>query len=299
MSGSPPATSSSTSSPASPQSGPRSAPPSGASSCGPTSSSTTARPSPPTTSSSRCSAPRRPAPRSRSTPTRWAPRARSTISPSRSPSRASPHLSPAPGPALHHEQVLVRAAQGHQAAQLQGQRGELRQFQRERTGPFMLVRRQPGIRTTYKRNPNWWGRFEGNVQEVQFTPIANDATRLAALISGEVDLLLDPSPRDVPRLRSTPGVQIIEGVENRLVFVGMDQARDSLVYGKTPNGKNPFQDLRVRQAMYQAIDIEAIRKRLMNGLSEPTGGLTPSPLGAYGTRRWRRGCPSTLPPRAS
>ena len=154
-------------------------------------------------------------------------------------------------------------------------------FNANGTGPFMLVRRQPGIRTTYKRNPNWWGRFEGNVQEVQFTPIANDATRLAALVSGEVDLLLDPSPRDVPRLRSTPGVQVVEGVENRLVFVGMDQARDTLVYGKAPGGKNPFQDLRVRQAMYQAIDIEAIRKRLMNGLSQPTGGLTPSPLGAY------------------
>ena len=154
-------------------------------------------------------------------------------------------------------------------------------FNANGTGPFMLVRRQPGIRTVYKRNPNWWGRFEGNVQEVQFTPISNDATRLAALVSGEIDLLLDPAPRDVPRLRATPGVQVLEGLENRLVFIGMDQARDTLVYGRAPGGRNPFQDLRVRRAMYQAIDIEAIHKRLMNGLSQPTGGLTPSPLGAY------------------
>jgi hypothetical protein len=153
-------------------------------------------------------------------------------------------------------------------------------FNTNGTGPFMLVRRQPGIRTVYKRNPNWWGRFEGNVQEVQFTPISNDATRLAALVSGEIDLLLDPAPRDVSRLRATPGVQVIEGLENRLIFIGMDQARDTLVYGRSPNGKNPFQDLRVRRAMYQAIDIDAIHKRLMNGLSQPTGGLTPSPLGA-------------------
>ena len=155
-------------------------------------------------------------------------------------------------------------------------------FNANGTGPYLLTSRQPGIRTVYKRNPNWWGRFEGNVQEVQFTPISNDATRLAALVSGEVDLLLDPSPRDVPRLRATPGVQVIDGLENRLIFVGMDQARDTLVYGRAPGGRNPFQDLRVRRAMYQAIDIDAIHKRLMNGLSQPTGGLTPSPLGAYG-----------------
>lgn len=154
-------------------------------------------------------------------------------------------------------------------------------FNANGTGPFQLVKRQPGIRTVYKRNANWWGRFDGNVQEVQFTPIANDATRLAALVSGEVDLLLDPAPRDVPRLRATPGIQVVEGLENRLIFIGMDQARDTLLYGRAPNGKNPFQDLRVRQALYQAIDIEAIRSRLMNGLSQPTGGLTPSPLGAY------------------
>jgi len=154
-------------------------------------------------------------------------------------------------------------------------------FNANGTGPYLLSSRQPGIRTVYKRNPNWWGRFEGNAQEVQFTPISNDATRLAALVSGEVDLLLDPSPRDVPRLRTTPGVQVIDGLENRLIFIGMDQARDTLVYGRAPGGRNPFQDLRVRRAMYQAIDIDAIHKRLMNGLSQPTGGLTPSPLGAY------------------
>lgn len=149
------------------------------------------------------------------------------------------------------------------------------------TGPFMLVSRQPGQKNVYKRNPNWWGKFEGNVQEIVFTPIGNDATRLAALISGELDLVLDPAPRDVQRLRSQPGLQIIDGPENRLVFVGMDQARDSLLYGKSSDGKNPFKDLRVRQAMYHAIDIEGIRNKLMNGLSAPTGGLTPSPKASF------------------
>lgn len=149
------------------------------------------------------------------------------------------------------------------------------------TGPFMLVSRAPGVKTVYKRNPNWWGKFEGNVQEIVFTPISNDATRLAALVSGEIDFVLDPAPRDVPRLRNTQGVKVIDGPENRLVMIGMDQARDTLLYGKVPGDKNPFKDQRVRKALYQAIDVETMRTKLMNGLSLPTGGLTPSPLGSY------------------
>lgn len=154
-------------------------------------------------------------------------------------------------------------------------------FNANGTGPFMLASRAPGIRTTYKRNPAWWGKFEGNVQEIVYTPITNDATRLAALVSGEVDFVLDPAPRDVQRLRSTSGVKIIDGPENRIVFIGMDQHRDTLLYGKAPGDKNPFKDARVRRAMYQAIDIETMRTKLMNGLAVPTGGMTPSPLGAY------------------
>ncbi|MGN6830740.1 ABC transporter substrate-binding protein [Paucibacter sp. M5-1] len=149
------------------------------------------------------------------------------------------------------------------------------------TGPFMLVSRQPAIKTSFKRNPAWWGNWEGNVQEIVFSQISNDATRLAALVSGEIDFVLDPAPRDVPRLRSTPGVKIIDGPENRLVFISMDQARDKLLYGNVPGDKNPFKDQRVRKALYQAVDIETMRTKLMNGLSVPTGGLTPSPLGSY------------------
>jgi peptide/nickel transport system substrate-binding protein len=149
------------------------------------------------------------------------------------------------------------------------------------TGPYMLVSRQPGIKTTFKRNPNWWGKMEGNVQEIVYSQIANDATRLAALISGEIDVVLDPAPRDLARLRGTDGVKVIEGMENRVIYIGMDQARDSLLYGKSPDGKNPFKDVRVRRALYQAIDIETIKTKLMNGQSMPTAVLTPSPLAYF------------------
>jgi peptide/nickel transport system substrate-binding protein len=154
-------------------------------------------------------------------------------------------------------------------------------FNANGTGPYMLVSRAPGIKTVYKRNPAWWGKFEGNVQEIVYTPIGNDATRLAALVSGEIDFVLDPAPRDVPRLRNTAGVKIIDGPENRVVFIGMDQGRDKLLYGKVPGDRNPFKDVRVRKALYHAIDIEAMKTKLMNGQSYPTGGITPSPLGSY------------------
>jgi peptide/nickel transport system substrate-binding protein len=149
------------------------------------------------------------------------------------------------------------------------------------------------VKTTYKRNPAWWGTFEGNVQEVVYTPIASDATRTAALISGEIDFVLDPVPQDVQRLRTTSGVKVIDGPENRLLFIGMDQSRDQLLYGSV-KGKNPFKDVRVRRALYQAIDIEAIKSRLMRGQSLPTGGITPSPLGAYNDPEIERRLPYDL-----
>jgi peptide/nickel transport system substrate-binding protein len=148
------------------------------------------------------------------------------------------------------------------------------------TGPYILVKREPGIKTTWKRNPNYWAKPEGNVQEVVFTPIGNDATRTAALVSGELDFILDPPPRDVARLRNTTGVKIIDGPENRIVFIGMDQFRDELLYGNV-KGKNPFKDVRVRKALYHAVDIETMRTKLMSGQSFPTGGNTPSPKAAF------------------
>jgi len=140
------------------------------------------------------------------------------------------------------------------------------------TGPYMLVSRAPGIKTTYRRNPNYWAKTSGNVQEIVFTPIANDATRLAALVSGEVDFVLDPAPRDVARLRSTPGVQVIDGPENRVVFIGMDQGRDELLYSSV-KGRNPFKDLRVRKAVYQAINTELIVQKVLRGAGVATGAF--------------------------
>ena len=148
------------------------------------------------------------------------------------------------------------------------------------TGPFVMVSRQPDVKTTFKRNAAWWGKFDGNVQEVVYTPIKSDATRVAGLLSGELDLVLDPSPQDVTRLRQSAPLQVVDGVENRAIFIGMDQARDELLYSNV-KGKNPFKDLRVRRALYQAVNIETLRTNLMRGLALPTGSVMPNSLGTF------------------
>jgi peptide/nickel transport system substrate-binding protein len=143
-------------------------------------------------------------------------------------------------------------------------------FRANGTGPYRLRERQPGIKTTFTRNGNYWGKIEGNVTEVIYTPIGNDATRVAALVSGEIDVM-EPVPlQDVARVNSSGKASVLQGVELRTIFLGMDQKRDELLYSNV-KGKNPFKDKRVRQAFYQAIDIEGIKRTVMRNAANPTG----------------------------
>lgn len=140
------------------------------------------------------------------------------------------------------------------------------------TGPFILRQWVPDQRMVMAANPNWWGKLEGNVTEIIYTPIKSEATRVAALLSGEVDMVLDPSPQDLPRLRQSPNLKVMDGVESRTIFFGMDQHRDELP-GSNVKGKNPLKDLRVRKALYQSIDIDSLMRVTMRGLGQATGAL--------------------------
>jgi len=142
-------------------------------------------------------------------------------------------------------------------------------FKTNGTGPFHVRERQPGVRTVFVRNPRYWGKIEGNVQEVIFTPIANPATRVAALLSGEVDVMEPVPVQDIARINANPATRAITGPELRTIFLGMDQKRDELLFSSV-KGKNPFKDVRVRKAFFQAIDIEGIKKTVMRGQSRPT-----------------------------
>ena len=142
-------------------------------------------------------------------------------------------------------------------------------FRANGTGPFRLRERQPNVRTSFVRNGAYWGKIEGNVTEVIYTPISNDATRVAALVSGEIDVM-DPVPvQDAARVNASANTKVMQGAELRTIFLGMDQKRDELLYSSV-KGKNPLKDKRVRQAFYQAIDIEGIKRTVMRGASNPT-----------------------------
>ncbi|MEO5607230.1 MAG: ABC transporter substrate-binding protein [Polaromonas sp.] len=138
------------------------------------------------------------------------------------------------------------------------------------TGPFILKSREVDVRTVMAANPAWWDKPKHNLTEVIFAPIQSDATRTSSLLSGALDATVNVPLQDVQRINSTGAFSVVQGPELRTIFFGMDQFRDELLYSDV-KGKNPFKDLRVRKALYQAIDIEAIKRSVMRGVSWPAG----------------------------
>ncbi len=148
------------------------------------------------------------------------------------------------------------------------------------TGPYKITGWQPEQRITMVQNPDWWdAKNASNVKQVLYTPIKSDQTRVAGLLSGEVDLVTDLPTQDVARLKTDAKLKVLEGNEVRTIFIAMDQGSDEL-RNSSVKGANPFKDKRVREAMSLAIDREAIKRSLMRGLSIPAAIMV-APV-AYG-----------------
>jgi peptide/nickel transport system substrate-binding protein len=185
--------------------------------------------------------------------------------------------------------IMSRAwSEQHNATRPQNTRAREEMFTTRNTngtGAFRLQTREPDVRTVMVRNTDWWGwsepaSREANITEIIYRPIASDATRVAALLSGEVDFVLDPPLQDLGRLRAAPNIKVTEGPEVRTIFLAMDVHRDELLYSDV-RGRNPLKDLRVRQALYQAIDIQAIHRTTMRGQSVVTGTFFPPQVNGY------------------
>ncbi|MBP6777830.1 MAG: ABC transporter substrate-binding protein [Piscinibacter sp.] len=138
------------------------------------------------------------------------------------------------------------------------------------TGPYKITAWQPDQKITMAVNADWWDKPAGNVTEVVYTPIKSDPTRVAALLSGDVDMLTDLPTQDVARLRADSKLKILDGPEVRTIYIALDQGSDELKYSDV-KGKNPFKDKRVREALNLAIDRETIKRTTMRGLSIPAG----------------------------
>ena len=138
------------------------------------------------------------------------------------------------------------------------------------TGAYRITGWTPDQRITMVANPDWWDKTPGNVKEVIYTPIKSDPTRVAALLSGDVDLLTDIPTQDVARLKADGKLKMLEGNEVRTIYLAPDIGSEELKYSDV-KGKNPFKDKRVREAMSIAIDRQAIQRNIMRGLSLPAG----------------------------
>ncbi|MEX0337571.1 MAG: ABC transporter substrate-binding protein [Arenibacterium sp.] len=149
------------------------------------------------------------------------------------------------------------------------------------TGAFRVVEREPGLRTKLVPFDGWWGEATHNITSAEFTPIQNAATAVAALLTGEIDMI-DPVPiQDAARLAENPDVEVIQGIEARVIMLGFDHEAETLKYTADAGKPNPFRDARVRAAVAHAINVPAILQKIMRGSAEPANQLVSPAMRGY------------------
>ncbi len=142
------------------------------------------------------------------------------------------------------------------------------------TGPYRFISWSKGDHIALKANPHYW-RGKATYEDLLFKPLTNNATRVAAILSAEVDLINRVPVMDVQRVKKKDGLKFFEQPGLRLIYLQMDQERDKSPFITTINGKNPLKDLRVRRAIYYGIDEEAIIKYIMRGFALPAAQFSP------------------------
>jgi len=163
-------------------------------------------------------------------------------------------------------EVPQLAATGSEAYSLRNANG---------TGALKLVSHDPSTRTVMERNEDFWGEAEGNIDEFIFMPIGSAPTRLASLLSGEVDMIMDLPLQDIQRVETTAGYTASQIPQLSWMQLEMDGTRDVAIeaYDKAGNQleANPLKDVRVRQAFAHAIDAQLIVDRVMRGSARVVG----------------------------
>ncbi len=151
------------------------------------------------------------------------------------------------------------------------------------TGPFKLDSYQPDVRTVLTRHDAWWGHSDprsGNIGQASYISIKSDATRLAALASGEVDMVMDPPFQDVERLRQDPRLTVLSMTDIGTQYLSFDHARNELLHGDVKD-RNPFKDKRVRQAVAHALNVELIVQKVLRGQATVTGSMVSPQVDGY------------------
>ena len=154
------------------------------------------------------------------------------------------------------------------------------------TGPYKFVSWTPGDHYTLARNETYWGEAP-EFENVTYRLMSNSAARVAALLAGDVDLIDSVPPGDVATLEASEGVQVHSAPSGRIIYLGLDSARDEspFITGSdgAPLNPNPLKDVRVRQAMSKMIDRSLLIERVLSGAGMPAGQLAPIGLGGHST----------------
>ncbi|WGH80203.1 ABC transporter substrate-binding protein [Jannaschia ovalis] len=146
------------------------------------------------------------------------------------------------------------------------------------TGPYRVTERQPGLRTVLEAYDGWWGEDRGNVTRAVFQPVQNSSTAVAALLSGELDLIEPVPVQDAARVEQAEGVDVVRGIEARVIMLGFPHDAEGLITG---GEGNPFTDARVRQAVAHAVNVPAILQTVMRGSAEPVAQLVGAGMRGY------------------
>ncbi|MGI9367916.1 MAG: ABC transporter substrate-binding protein [Ruegeria sp.] len=149
------------------------------------------------------------------------------------------------------------------------------------TGAFQVTAREPGLRTVLEPFGDWWGEPEHNLTRAEFNPIQNPATAVAALLSGDVDMINPVPIQDVARLQGNGDVDVIQGIEARVIMLGFDHEAETLKYTDDAGRPNPFRDVRVRQAVAKAVNVDAILATIMRGNAEAASQLVSPAMSGY------------------
>jgi len=149
------------------------------------------------------------------------------------------------------------------------------------TGAYKVTARDPGVRTELEPFGQWWDTNESNITRAVFTPIGQSATGMAALLSGEIDFISPIPLQDVPRMKQRDGFTVHEGIEARVIMFGFKHDAEELMFSDDVSGKNPFQDVRVRTAAYQSIDVDTLIDKIMRGNAQPAAQLVSDTMNGY------------------
>jgi peptide/nickel transport system substrate-binding protein len=145
------------------------------------------------------------------------------------------------------------------------------------TGAFRLEERQPDLQTVLAPFEGWWGEADHGITEAVFTPIQNSATAVAALLSGEVDMIEPVPVQDAERVDAAGDTRVIRGIESRVIMLGFAHDHETLRNGEP----NPFTDARVRRAVAHAVNVPAILQTIMRGSAEPAAQLVAEGTSGY------------------